>query len=292
MNTNTNTIPDTNTNTIPDTGATTLGDVTQPLPSPGTSSAAFFDLDRTLISGSSAFVFGVSAWRRKLITTPAFAKDAAGAIAFKVRGDRGGDVATEVRQRILGAVKGVAYEDLIGLNEAILPKLLERVRPESKTLVEMHRRKGRATYIVSASPRELVEPLAKALNMTDGIGTTSEIVDGHYTGELSGPFCYGQGKVDAMIDIARWEGFDLAQCYGYSDSISDLPMLEAVGHPVAVNPDSDLRDIALERGWPVVTFARRTKAVIRRTSAGIAAVAVAGGSFAAGIKVGKHLASA
>ncbi len=268
-----------------------LGEFAESLHQLNASSAAFFDLDRTLITGSSAFVFGVSAWRRKLISTPMFAKDAAGAIAFKLRGDRGGDVAAEVRQRILGAVKGVAYDDLVGLNESILPKLLERVRPESKNLVEMHRRKGRATYIVSASPRELVEPLAKAMNMTDGIGTASEIVEGHYTGELAGPFCYGQGKVDAMVELARWEGFDLAQCYGYSDSISDLPMLEAVGHPVAVNPDADLRNIALERGWPVVTFARRTKAVIRRTSAGIAAVAVAGGSFAAGIKVGKHVAS-
>jgi HAD superfamily hydrolase (TIGR01490 family) len=258
-----------------------------PMPFRPGAGAAFFDLDRTLISGSSAFVFGVSAWRKKLISTPVFAKDAAGAVAFKLRGDRGGDIAAEVRQRILGAVKGVAYDDLVGLNESILPKLLERVRPESKTLVDMHRRKGRATYIVSASPRELVEPLARALNMTDGVGTVSEIVDGHYTGELLGPFCYGQGKVDAMVDLARWEGFDLAQCYAYSDSISDLPMLEAVGHPVAVNPDGELREIALEHGWPVVVFGRRTKAVIRRTSAGIATVAVAGGSFLAGIKVAR-----
>jgi HAD superfamily hydrolase (TIGR01490 family) len=274
-------------------GAITTADSTDgeafDLPRPIGPAAAFFDLDRTLIDGSSAFVFGTSAWRQKLISTPDFAKDALGAVAFKLRGDRGGDIAAEVRQRILGAVKGIAYDDLVELNETVLPKLLARVRPESMSLIDLHRRKGRATYIVSASPRELVEPLAKALNMTDGIGTVSAISNGRYTGELAGPFCYGQGKVDAITDLARWEGLDLAQCYGYSDSISDLPMLEAVGHPVAVNPDAELHEIARQRGWPVVVFARKTKAVIRRTSAGLGALAVAGGSFAAGIKVGRRL---
>lgn len=249
---------------------------------PAGRSAAFFDLDRTLISGSSAFVFGVAAWRNDLVSNAQFARDAWGAIAFKLRGDRGGDTTAAVRDRILGAVKGAAQDDLVALNEVIVPKLIERLRPESKRLLELHRRAGRATYIVSASPHELVEPLAQALGMTHGIGTVATVADGVYTGELSGPFCYGAGKVDAIGELARWEGFDLDQCYAYSDSISDLPMLEAVGHPVAVNPDGDLHDIALERGWPIVIFARRTKAVIRRTTAGVGAAALAGGGFLAG----------
>jgi HAD superfamily hydrolase (TIGR01490 family) len=245
-------------------------------------SAAFFDLDRTLISGSSAFVFGVSAWRADMLPSKQFARDAVSAIAFKVRGDKGGDVVAKIRERILGAVKGLSQDSLVGLNETIVPKLLERVRPESKQLLDLHRRQGRATYIISASPKELVEPLAMALGMTDGIGTVSEIVDGHYTGGLVGPFCYGEGKVEAIVEIAKWEGFDLRQCYAYSDSISDLPMLEAVGHPVAVNPDGRLNQIALQRGWPIVIFARRTKRVIRRTTAGIGTAALAAGSFSAG----------
>jgi HAD superfamily hydrolase (TIGR01490 family) len=244
--------------------------------------AAFFDLDRTLISGSSAFVFGVSAWRADMLPTGQFVKDAAGALAFKVRGDHGGDVAAGVRERILGAVKGVDQDSLIGLNEAIVPKLLGKVRPESVVLLDRHRRQGRATYIVSASPKELVEPLAKALGMTDGIGTVSEVVDGAYTGALVGPFCYGEGKVEAIRAIAAWEGFDLGECYAYSDSISDLPMLEAVGHPVAVNPDNRLNAIALRRGWPIVIFARKTKTVIRRTTTAVATAALAAGSFSAG----------
>jgi HAD superfamily hydrolase (TIGR01490 family) len=266
-------------------------DALDPLPprratQPG-AGAAFFDLDRTLISGSSAFVFGITAWRNKLVDNAQFAGDAWAAIKFKALGDTGGDVASQVRERILGAVKGVAVEDLLKLNETIVPKLLERVRPESRELLDMHHHAGRATYIVSASPIELVEPLAKALGMTAGIGTVSEIVDGRYTGELAGPFCYGEGKVAAITELARWEQFDLSQCYAYSDSVSDLPMMEAVGHPVAVNPDSHLQRVAVRKGWPTVIFARRTKAVIRRATTAAAGATIAAGSFTAGWRAAK-----
>ncbi|MGB8858989.1 MAG: HAD family hydrolase [Ilumatobacteraceae bacterium] len=246
-------------------------------------SAAFFDLDRTLISGSSAFVLGIAAWRGKLVPTHQFMRDAAGAVAFKFAG--ASDQTSEgVRDRILGAVKGVRLDDLVALNADIVPKLMERVRPEAMRLLEQHRHAGRATYIVSASPIELVEPLAKALGMTAGIGTRSAIVHGAYSGELAGPFCYGTGKVEAIEEIARWEGLDLAQCWAYSDSASDLPMLEAVGHPVAVNPDAKLERIAGQRGWPVVEFSKHTKAVIRRTTQAVGAVGLAAGGFAGGIR--------
>jgi phosphoserine phosphatase len=121
--------------------------------------------------------------------------------------------------------------------------------------------------------------------MTGGIGTRGEIVDGVYTGRLAGPFCYGRGKVEAIAELARWEGLDLAQCYAYSDSASDLPMLEAVGHPVVVNPDGRLERHARRHGWPVVHFSQRTKLVIRRTVGAAATSAVAGASFVAGTKV-------
>ena len=131
-------------------------------------------------------------------------------------------------------------DDLVALNARILPKLLAKIRPEARRLLDLHRHAGRNTYIVSAAPVEIVEPLAQSLGMTAGIGTHSTIVDGVYSGELAGPLVYGAGKVVAMQEIARWDGLDLAQCYAYSDSASDLPMLEAVGHPVAVNPDGRL----------------------------------------------------
>jgi HAD superfamily hydrolase (TIGR01490 family) len=246
-------------------------------------SAAFFDLDRTLISGSSAFVLGVAAWRGKLLPTHRFVRDALSAVSFAVAG-ADDDTSHGVRDRILGAVRGVHVDDLVALNAEIVPKLMERVRPESQRLIDQHRQAHRATYIVSASPIELVEPLAKALGMTAGIGTRSEIVDGVYTGELAGPFCYGEGKVEAIRELARWEGLDLDLCWAYSDSASDLPMLQAVGHPVAVNPDAKLERVAGQHGWPVVVFRKRSKAVIRRTTQVVGAVGLAAGGFAGGAR--------
>jgi phosphoserine phosphatase len=141
---------------------------------------------------------------------------------------------------------------------------------------------------VSASPIELVDPLAKALGMTAGIGTKSAIEDGIYTGQLDGPFCYGAGKVEAMRTLAKWEGLDLAQCWAYSDSISDLPMLQAVGHAVAVNPDGKLTRAANDNNWPIVVFSRRTKAVVRRTTQAVGTLGVAAGSFAAGVRFARR----
>ena len=246
-------------------------------------SAAFFDLDRTLISGSSAFVLGVAAWRAGLVPPGQFGRDAMGAIAFRFSG-ASDNTSNGVRDRILGAVKGIRVDDLVALNADIVPRLLDKVRPEAQALVDRHRHAGRATYIVSASPIELVEPLAKALGMTAGIGTISAISDGVYTGELAGPFCYGPGKVEAITDLARWENLDLGQCYAYSDSASDLPMLEAVGHPVAVNPDAKLERIAHHNGWPIVVFSKRTKAVVRRTTQALGTAGVAAAGFAAGTR--------
>lgn len=246
-------------------------------------SAAFFDLDRTLISGSSAFVLGIAAWRGKLVPTHQFVRDAFSALQFAMAG-ADDETSHGVRDRILGAVSGVRVDDLVALNADIVPKLMERVRPESMRLIEQHRDAGRATYIVSASPIELVEPLAKALGMTAGIGTRSRIVDGIYTGDLDGPFCYGPGKVEAIQQLAQVEGLELDRCWGYSDSASDLPMLQAVGHPVAVNPDAKLEHFATDHGWPVVEFRKRSKAVIRRTTQAVGAVGLAAGGFAGGLK--------
>ncbi|HET9548178.1 MAG TPA: HAD-IB family hydrolase [Desertimonas sp.] len=246
-------------------------------------SAAFFDLDRTLISGSSAFVFATAARRAGLLGTRQLARDGMSALTFKLRG-ASDDKSAAVRDRILGAVAGIRQDDLVALNAEVLPRLLDKIRPEARRLLDLHRHAGRATYIVSASPVEIVEPLAATLGMTGGIGTRSVVVDGVYTGELAGPFCYGPGKVEAIAEVARWDGLDLAQCYAYSDSASDLPMLEAVGHPVAVNPDSTLERHARRGGWPIVHFSQRTRAMIRRAAAGVAATALTAAGFAGGMR--------
>ena len=248
--------------------------------------AAFFDLDRTLISGSSAFSFGIAAWRGGLIPTRELLSDATNAITFKLVGAT--DERSEaVRDRILHAVEGAEQAQLTALNEDIIPQLLEKVRPESRGLIEMHHEAGRETWIVSASPIELVDPLAKALGMTGGIATRSEVVDGHYTGRLDGPFVYGEGKAEAIRTLATGRHYDLRLSYSYSDSASDLPMMEIVGHPVAVNPDRPLETVAHQRGWPVVVFSRRTKKVIRTTTASAGAVGLATATYLLGRRHGR-----
>lgn len=231
--------------------------------------AAFFDLDRTLISGASAFPVGVEAWRQDLASNADILKWGTAALSFKLLGDKGDVSSEEVRGDFLGKIDGASVESVHSLASAVLPRLVDRVRPESRKLVAMHHEEGRDTWIVSASPQGLVEPLAISLGMTGAIGTRGEIVNGRYTGRLDGPFVYGAGKVEAIEKLASERGYDMALCYGYSDSVSDLPMLELVGHPVAVNPDSELHSTARERGWPVVIFARRTKRAIAFSGVGL-----------------------
>jgi HAD superfamily hydrolase (TIGR01490 family) len=248
--------------------------------------AAFFDLDRTLISGSSAFYFGVAAWRNDMISATDLLGDAARAVSFKLLGST--DESSEaVRDRILAAVEGADQAELMALNETIIPRILERVRPESRGLIDMHHEAGRDCWIVSASPIEMVDPLARALGMEGGIATTSEVVDGRYTGRLDGPFVYGDGKREAIAKLAAERGYDLRLSYSYSDSASDLPMMEMVGHPVAVNPDRPLENVAHQRGWPIVIFARRTKQVVRTTTALGGAVAVASATYGLGRRHGR-----
>lgn len=224
-----------------------------------TKAAAFFDLDRTLISGASVLPLGVAAFRQGFATKSEMVSWAFDAIRFKILGDKDGSTAEDTRQDFLVRIAGVPVAAMQELEAAVTPGLVARVRPESRGLLAMHHDHDRDTWIVSASPQILVEPLAASLGMTGAIGTKGEIVDGHFTGNLDGPFVYGQGKAEAIEKLASDRGYDLALCYGYSDSISDLPMLNLVGHPVAVNPDSELHDEARRRGWPVVIFARKTK---------------------------------
>jgi len=253
--------------------------------------AAFFDLDRTLISGSSAVDFGIIAWRNGMIPTRDLLRDAGNAIAFRLAGATD-EKSESVRDRILHAVSGARQSDLLALNEEIVPRVLSKVRPEAKGLVEMHHEAGRDCFIVSASPQELVEPLARALGMNGGIGTRSAVLDGVYTGELDGPFCYGEGKREIIEGLATERGYDLRLSYSYSDSASDLPMLELVGHPVAVNPDGPLAAVARQRGWPVVEFARRRKVVVRTTTAALGAGALASGTYVLGRRHGRISAEA
>jgi HAD superfamily hydrolase (TIGR01490 family) len=249
-------------------------------------SAAFFDLDRTLISGSSLYTFGQAAWRKGMVSTGQLLRDLRSAVAFRFSGSTDSSAAA-VRYRVLQALEGVSVDELTELGDQIIPKLVDDVRREAQGFLELHREAGRDTYMVTASPIEIVRHLADELEMTGAIATVAEIVDGHYTGELSEPFCYGPGKALAISKLAAERGYDLALSYSYSDSVSDLPMLELVGHPIAVNPDRELERIARARSWPIVEFSRTAKRVIGTTTATTAAVGLAVGTYFLGRHHGK-----
>jgi HAD superfamily hydrolase (TIGR01490 family) len=258
-----------------------------------TAAAAFFDLDRTLIAGASVLPLGMEAWRQGFASNREMLSWVRDAITFMAFGDKGDTSSDEVRNAFLMRIAGASVDSLHELEAVVTPKLVARVRPESRSLVAMHHEQERDTWIVSASPQPIVEPLAAALGMTGAIGTRGEIADGHYTGKLDGPFVYGAGKAEAIEKLASERGYDLALCYAYSDSISDLPMMRLVGHPVAVNPDSELGAVAAQRGWPVVIFSRRTKRALAFGGLGSGTVAVAVAAYLLGRRHGhsKALAS-
>lgn len=248
--------------------------------------AAFFDLDRTLIAGSSAFVFGAAAWRAGMMPTSELLSDARRAIAFRFTG-ASDEKANAVRDRILTAIEGSHVDQLTALADDVIPRLLDDVRKESQGFIGLHTEAGRDTYLVTASPIEIVKTLSTELGMTGAIATVAETVDGVYTGGLAEPFCYGTAKADAIRRVAEQQGYDLALCYGYSDSVSDLPMLEVVGHPVAVNPDKGLESVARARGWPIVEFSRTTRRVVKTTTAALGAAALAAATYGLGRRHGR-----
>lgn len=250
------------------------------------SGAAFFDLDRTLIAGVSVFTFGTEAWRQGLVTNRQVAGWALDAVVFKLLGESA-ERKDAARAAVLAGISGVSVETLEGVSASVVPRLVANVRPESRRLVEMHHEAARDTWIASASPHRIVEMLAEALSMTGGIGTKGTVVDGHYTDQIEGPFVHGSGKAEAVASVIAARGYDPSQCYAYTDSVSDLPLLELVGHPVAVNPDSALEAIARERGWPIVVFARTTKLAIAWSAGGVSMVGVAVGSYALGRRHGR-----
>jgi len=213
--------------------------------------AAFFDLDGTLIKGSANIPLAIAGFRRGFVSKRQLLNDLKNGFFFVLQGATD-ERSAEVRDRILKAVEGHRVAEVIALGDDFLDKLVASVQPESHELLSMHGSKGDARVILSASPTEIVGPLADRLGLEYGIGTTASRVNGIYSGTLDGPFCYREGKAEILAAMATEHGWDLAECWAYSDSASDLPMLEAVGHPVAVGPDQELREIAGQRGWPIV----------------------------------------
>ena len=222
---------------------------------PDEKGAAFFDLDRTLIAGSSAFQFGRAAYKAGLVTRRQLATDAWENVRFRLRGST--DAATDsLRERIGEMLTGVRVRDLQRLAPDVLAGVLPRVYPRMLAIAYEHQDAGRPIFICTAASQEMAELMAIVLTFDGAVGSVAEVVDGHYTGRPGGPFTYREGKAQAIRELAEREDIDLAASWAYTDSESDLPMLRLVGNPVAVNPDAELGRVARAEGWEVLRFER------------------------------------
>ena len=220
-----------------------------------TRAAAFFDLDKTIIAKSSTLAFGKPFYQGGLISRRAVLKSTYAQFVYLV-GGADAEQMDRMRDYLKELCTGWDAEQVRSIVRETLHDLIDPlVYDEAVSLIEEHRAAGRSVVIVSSSGEEIVGPIGEMLGADRVIATRVEIVDGVYTGEIDF-YAYGPHKATAMRTIAAEEGWDLGDCYAYSDSATDLPMLEAVGHPVAVNPDKALRRTATERGWLVVDFQR------------------------------------
>ncbi|MBV9839789.1 MAG: HAD-IB family hydrolase [Solirubrobacterales bacterium] len=245
------------------------------------SAAAFFDLDRTLMEGSSAFQFGRAANKAGLLGRRQLLADAWANLRFRLRGASDQDTQA-LRDRISRSLQGTRVRDLERLGADVLAGVLPRIYPQMLALAHQHQDAGRSVYIVTAASRELAEILARVLALDGAIGSQfSEVRDGVFTGRPTGLFIYGTEKALAIEQLARRRNIDLASSYAYSDSASDLPMLRVVGKPVVVNPDKELARIARAEGWDVLRFERLGRRL--KTAGGLAGAAIAGGVGSAAI---------
>jgi HAD superfamily hydrolase (TIGR01490 family) len=216
--------------------------------------AAFFDLDKTIIAKSSVLAFGRPFYREGLLSRGAIVRSAYAQVVFMLVGADEAKM-EKLREAMLGLTRGwdqahVAQIVRETLDEVVSPIIFA----EALELFAQHHEAGRQVVIVSSAPAEVVEPLAEYLGADRAIATRAELDgEGRYTGQLAF-YAYGPHKADAIRELAVLEDIDLDASYAYSDSATDLPMLETVGHPVAVNPDRELARIARERGWETQLF--------------------------------------
>jgi HAD superfamily hydrolase (TIGR01490 family) len=227
------------------------------------------------MEGSSAFQFGRAAYRAGLMGRRQLIADAWANIQFRLKGSTDADTHA-LRDRISASMAGTRVRDLERLGADVLAGVLPRIYPQMLALAHEHQDAGREVYIVTAASQELAQMLARVLALDGAIGSQfSAARDGVYTGEPVGLFIYRSEKALAIQQLAVRENIDLSESYAYSDSESDLPMLEVVGHPVAVNPDRALARVARERGWQILRFDRLGRRL--RVSVALAGAAAAGG---------------
>lgn len=239
----------------PQSRPTASADPGPPPTDPRTRTAAFLDLDQTVIAKSSALAFSKPFMDQGLINRRTVLKSSYAQFLMLLSG-ADHDQMERMRAHLTNMCTGWNVEQVKAIvNETMHDIVTPLIFAEAAELIADHKLCGRDVVVVSASGEEIVAPIARALGATHAMATRMVVADGKYTGEIAF-YCYGEGKVQAIRELAAREGYPLEHCYAYSDSITDLPMLQVVGHPSAVNPDRALRKEALANGWPILTFSR------------------------------------
>ncbi len=250
-------------------------------PGPEYAVAAFFDLDKTIIASSSALAFSKPLLKEGLINRRAALRSAYAQLVFSLAG------ADENKtERLRAEVSALcAGWDVAQVSAIVRETLHDVVDPlvyaEAAELIARHRADGHDVIVLSATGEEVVAPVAEMLGATRSVATRMQIVDGRYSGEVDF-YCYGANKAVAAKQLAATHGYDLAECFAYTDSSTDIPLLEVVGHPHAVNPDKLLRREALDRGWPILAFDRPMSLRSRLPARSAGMVALGVGAVAAG----------
>jgi HAD superfamily hydrolase (TIGR01490 family) len=234
---------------------------TPPPPPPDLTAAAFFDVDNTLVHGSSLVHFARGLAARKYFTYGDLGRFIYAQAKFRLTGRESSDHVAAGRRKALAFIEGRSTAELVALGEEIYDEIIaDKIWPGTRALAQMHLDAGQQVWLVTATPYELAATIAKRLGLTGALGTVAESVDGVFTGRLVGDILHGTGKAHAVRSLAIREGLNLRRCTAYSDSFNDVPMLSLVGTAVAINPDAALRDLARERGWEIRDFRTARKA--------------------------------
>ena len=228
-----------------------------------TEAAAFFDVDNTLIQGSSLILLAQGLFKKRFITLSELAPALRKQIRYRVSGSENADDIAEGREQALAIVKGKSVEELKqACREIVDNRMLQKSYADTIELASMHLAAGQQVWLVSATPVQIGQALAETLGFTGALGTVAEEENGKFTGRLVGDILHGPGKKHAVAALAALQQLDLSKCTAYSDSVNDLPMLNMVGSPVAVNPDRALRKHAKAQGWAVRDY-RSMRRVVR-----------------------------
>lgn len=248
--------------------------------------AAFFDLDRTLIPGSSLFLLARGLYERDMFRVRDILRFGWGQALFRLRGERAGNMKKH-QDSTLEFVTGRSQAELMSWGREIAQdSVLPRVYEDIVEVIDKHRARGDLTFLVTAAPIELAGVIVETLEMTGAIATVSEVdSEGFYTGRLVDGVMHGPAKAKAVAEIAAEHQVDLVDCHAYSDSINDLPLLESVGNPHAVNPEYELARVARMRGWPIHELRTRRRALLIGIPAGLGGVTL----FSSGLALGMAL---